>query len=497
MSCKDRDCEVMIDAAEEDTCRVKRIRERRLGREDKVVIGRADAGLTGNSGLVAVDRVAAKLALTATLDTEIGEFKQRDRGLSAGELLVAVASCQLAGGDHLVSLDRLRDDGAGQQLMTVKTPAASTAAGLARRFTAESFAGVEAAIGKVNARVLGLVGQVRRSALLRSITVDIDTTDTEVYGSRKRGVAYNYQGQRCGRSHIAYWAELGVPLAADLTCGKTDGRARAKGVLRRALSALPEGAAEVKVRVDAGYFAGELALECLAQGVRFAIGAKRMKPLWAQAAKIAEDAWTPAIGLDDEGREGEVAVMPYVPNWWPANASCLVRRVRVPLDHLSPSLRARRRRTVPEGQLRLALHKMVDHVYAYSFIITDLDVSTGAKAAEVEHWFRHRTDIEALNRDAKHGAALRHLPSGHPPVNTVWMWAALLAVAMSAWLQELCALDLGNGRGRATIARLRRELICVPARIITHARRLQIRLPPGPRLLGTVLDRLALLPNPG
>jgi hypothetical protein len=476
---------------------VRRIRGREAGRGAKPRIGKPDPSLTAVSGLAAVDALTGKLALVGALDAAVGRVKQRERGLSAGELLVAVGSCQLAGGDHLVSLDRLAADEAGQRLLAVQTPASSTAVGLAKRFTDEHFRGVETAIGQVNARVLGLVGQVRRSALLRSVTVDIDTTDTEVYGSRKRGVAYNYQGQRCGRSHIAHWAELGVPLAADLTDGRTDGRCTVKRLLRRALAALPPGVAEVKVRVDAGYFAGELALECLAQGVRFAIGAKRIKPLWAQAAKIPENAWTPAIGLDDEGREGEVAVMAYVPNWWPERASCLVRRVRVPIGHLSPSLKARRRRTVPEGQLRLAFHKMADHVYAYSFIITDLDASTGEKAAQVEHWFRHRTDIEALNRDAKHGAALRHLPSGHPQVNTLWMWAALLACAMSAWLQELCGLDRGNGRGRATIARLRRELICLPARIVTHARRIQVRLPPGPQLLGTVLNRLALLPNPG
>ena len=27
------------------------------------------------------------------------------------------------------------------------------------------------------------------------MTIDIDATDVEVYGSKKRGVAYNYQGQ--------------------------------------------------------------------------------------------------------------------------------------------------------------------------------------------------------------------------------------------------------------------------------------------------------------
>jgi hypothetical protein len=466
-------------------------------RRPRVVIGEPEASLTGVSGLVAVDELVGKLALTQTLDEAIGAFKQRERGLSAGELLVAVASCQLAGGDHLVSLDRLRADAAGQRLMSLKTPPASTAAGLAKRFTSDRLAGIETAIGQVNTRVLGLVGQVRRSALLKCVTVDIDTTDTEVYGPRKRGVAYNYQGQRSGRSHIAHWAELGVPLAADLTDGRVDGRSRVKAILRRALAALPAGVGEVRVRVDAGYFAGELAVECLLNGVKFAIGARRIKPLWQAAAKIGEDAWTPAIGLDDEGREGEIAVMPYVPNWWPEGAFCLVRRVRVPIDKISPSLKARRRRTIPEGQLRLAFHKMVDHVHAYSFILTNLDVSTGEKAAEVEHWYRHRTDIEALNRDAKHGAALRHLPSGDPVINTVWMWAALLACAMSAWLQEITRLDRGTGRGRRTITTLRRELICVPGRLVSHARALELRLPPGPQLLPAVLHRLRLLPDPG
>ena len=48
-------------------------------------------------------------------------------------------------------------------------------------------------------------------------------------------------------------------------------------------------------------------------------------------------------------------------------------------------------------------------IYAYSFILTSLDVSTPGKAAAAEHWYRHRTTIENIFRDSKHGAALRHL----------------------------------------------------------------------------------------
>jgi hypothetical protein len=38
----------------------------------------------------------------------------------------------------------------------------------------------------------------------------------------------------------------------------------------------------------------------------------------------------------------------------------------------------------------------MDGVFAYSFVLTNLDVSTEANAAAVEHWYRHRTQVENL-----------------------------------------------------------------------------------------------------
>ena len=470
--------------------RGRRGQRRRAGRS--VRIGRSDPTLTPNAGLAAVSELVDRLGVSTVLDAGIGSVKQRDRGLTGGELLVSLAACQLVGGDHLVSLDRLRADTAGQRLVGVPTPASTTASGLARRFTAEHLAGIEAGVGVLNERVLARVGQVRRSALLKTVTLDVDTTDVEVYGRAKRGCAYNYQGQRSYRPQIAFWAELGVPVAADLLSGAEDPRASAVGLLRRGLAGLPATVGKVRVRMDAGYFAGQIARECLFRGIEFAIGAKRNPALWRAAATIADHAWVPAIGME----HAEVAVCDYIPDWWPANTACLVRRVRIPLAQVSADPRARRRRTIPRDQLTLALEGKLDYVYGYSFILTNLDVATEEAIAEVEWWYRHRTDIEALNRDAKHGAALRHLPSGDRTVNTVWMWAALLTTAISAWLQELTGIDRGNGRGRRTIGRLRRELFCVPARVVHHARRIQLRLPPGPQLLTTVLTRLQALPRP-
>ena len=76
------------------------------------------------------------------------------------------------------------------------------------------------------------------STASRSLLLDLDATDVEVYGRKKRGVAYNRQGQRVGRPHVAAWAETEIVLAADLGSGTDDPRATAPELLRRALAAL-------------------------------------------------------------------------------------------------------------------------------------------------------------------------------------------------------------------------------------------------------------------
>src|SRR6478736_388938 len=173
---------------------------------------------------------------------------------------------------------------------------------------------------------------------------------------------------------------------------------------------------------------------------------------------------------------------------------------------VSADPRARRRRTLHPDQRALPLDELAtaDAVYGYSFIVTDLDVSTGERAAAVEHWYRHRTQVENVFRDAKLGAALRHLPSGYPQVNTAWMWGALLAASIAAWLHQLTATALGEDivhghgvrGGKAMIATLRWRLIAVPGRLTRHARHLVLRLPPGHGLLHEVLARLRALPAP-
>ena len=398
----------------------------RAGRRKRqqVRVGAPDRALTANAGLAAVTELCDRLGVAEELDAAVGPIKQRDRGFGAGELLTGIAAAQLAGQDFLTGLDWQRADAAGQQVTPVPGLASTTAAGLARRFTPAQWQAVEAWLAAVTGRMLSLLPAERVAALAEGpVTIDLDTTDVEVYGSKKRGVAYNHQGQRVWLAARGGLGQTEAVLAADLGDGTDDPRATAPDLLRRALAALPprvRASGRVAMRADAGYFSLELARAAHEARIGFAIGARRIAPLWRLLAGIADDDWHDAIEMDG----AQVAVADYCPDWWPANTRLLIRRVLLDLAQVSADPRSRRRRTLHPDQRALPIPELAGAgaIYAYSFILTNLDVTAPDKAAAAEHWYRHRTTVENIFRDGKLGAALRHLPSGYPQVNMAWMW---------------------------------------------------------------------------
>ena len=217
-------------------------------RARRVRVGVPDGQLTPAAGIEAVREADRVLGITTALDAGIGPIKERDRGLSGGQLLVSMASVQLAGEDFLVGLDRRRADVAGQLLEPVPTPASTTAAGIAKRFSDEHLAGIEAGIGRINTTMVSLLSLVRRNSLLKVATIDGDGTDIEVYGRSKEKAKHAYTGALTLRAHIAHWAEAGVPLAAELMGGTEDPRSNAVEILDRAIGALPAGVEKIRCR---------------------------------------------------------------------------------------------------------------------------------------------------------------------------------------------------------------------------------------------------------
>src|SRR5438552_18496132 len=148
-----------------DTRSVKKI----PGLAGRVRVGAPDASLTPVSGVVAVAELVGRLGMVEALDDAVGVFKQRDRGLSAGQFLVSLAQAQMLGAAFWTGLDRRRVDAAGEALSAVATPASTTALTLAARFDAAGVAGIEEATGGICCRAIGLL-PARRRAVLRAGT---------------------------------------------------------------------------------------------------------------------------------------------------------------------------------------------------------------------------------------------------------------------------------------------------------------------------------------
>jgi hypothetical protein len=264
-----------------------------------VRVGAADASLTSVSGVVAVAELVGRLGVTAALDDAVGSIKARDRGLSAGQFLVAVAQAQMCGAQFWTGLDRRRADPAGEALSAVATPASTTAVQLADRFGPAAVAGIEEGIGEIVGRVVALLPPARRQVLRTGgATIDLDGTDVEVYGSKKEGIAYSYKGARVGRPHVATWAEAGVVSAADLLAGDEDPRPGAAALIERSVATLRAAGVSTRptVRGDVGYFAKDIAWAAITADCDFSLGATRNPAAWRGAAAIPDDAWRKANG---------------------------------------------------------------------------------------------------------------------------------------------------------------------------------------------------------
>ena len=121
-----------------------------------VKIGNDDPTLTGHVGPLLTGELVRRLEVVRTIEEAVNRvrpFKQRQRGLNAGELMVSLAETVMVGGDHLVHLDQLRGDLAGAELRAVSAPPAPTTAGqLLKRFQAGQCQAVVAAMAELGNR---------------------------------------------------------------------------------------------------------------------------------------------------------------------------------------------------------------------------------------------------------------------------------------------------------------------------------------------------------
>ena len=309
------------------------------------------------------------------------------------------------------------------------------------------------------------------------VTLDVDSTLVEVYGRRKPGASRAHTGQLAYQPLLGVWAERGRVLSSALLSGSDSTRRDdTLASVRRSLALLPAGHGHVGARFDAGFYRIELLRMLRRKAVSFSISVPRSSAMWRGLERIDEADWTPAIDFP----AAEVVEAEYSPGGWEHEPLRLVvRRVAFAAEGLASDPRARRRRSVPAAHLSLVGSGEASAAYGYSFILTDMP----GDPELVEHHHRRRAQIEERIKDHKLGVSLKHLPASDLGANRTWLLASSVALNILAMLSDLLFGPDPDERlpRRRQAKHLRRMLLCVPARVIHHARQVILRLPAGLR----------------
>ena len=387
-------------------------------------------------------------------------------GANARLKVAALVAGMVAGADCIDDLDLLRHGGMSRLFGGIRAP--STLGTFLRAFTFGHVRQLDA----VAARMVGRLAE--RSPLLGGASavafVDVDDTVKQTYGYAKHGAGYGYTGVKGLNALLATVSSptnAPVIVASRLRTGSANsarGAARLVGdAVRTARRAGATGT--LIVRADSAYYSHAVVAAARRGGAHFSVTA-RMTPTVASAiATIEETAWTPirypnAVFDEEEGRwisDAEVAEVAFTAftarrKDQQVTARLIVRRVR----RLNPD----RASGANQGALSAA--------YRYHACFTDNPM----KMLPAESQHRGHAIIEQVHADLKNGP-LAHLPSGSFAANSAWLVLAAIACNLTRAAGALASLV----HAKATAATVRAQLICVPARLASSARRLVLHLP--------------------
>jgi hypothetical protein len=299
--------------------------------------------------------------------------------------------------------------------------------------------------------------------------VDVDDTVKPTYGYAKQGAGYGY-------THVkglnALIGTLSTPMSAPVIAATR---------LRKGSSSSPRGAASfvastlvtarrcgasglLVARMDSAFYTADVVAAIGRAGAKFSITARQTASVKAAIAAIVEEAWTPihypnAVFDDQAGgwvSDAEVAETSYTAFTSRGPGRSVTARLIVRRVKLLP----------PAGANQPALVEG----YRYHAVFTDSALSM----LQAETCHRGHAIVEQVIADLKNGP-LAHLPSGKFAANAAWLTLAAMAHNLTRAAGVLASVFHATARP----ATLRDQLINLPARIATSARRLTLHLPTG------------------
>jgi len=416
-----------------------------------------DPNLVSSAGLVPVLALARRCGLHETARAVLTVPNP-----NAAVKTAAVVAGMVAGADSIDDLDRLRHGGMRRLFGGIRAP--STLGTFLRSF---SFGHVRQ-LDKVAAQLLvNLSGQ---TPLLRDADrvtfVDVDDTVKPTYGYAKQGAGYGYthvKGLNALIGTLSTPTSAPVIAATRLRKGSTSSPRGAASFVASTLAVAKRCGATglILTRMDSAFYTADVVAAIGRAGARFSITARLNASVNAAIATIAEQAWTPIHypnAVFDEQAGGWVSDAEVAETCYTAFASRGDRAV-------TARLIVRRVKLLPPAG---ADQPALVEGHRHHAVFTDSPLSM----LQAETCHRGHAIVEQVMADLKSGP-LAHLPSGKFAANAAWL--TLAAMAHNLTRAAGCLASVFHASARP--ATIRDQLINLPARIATSARRLTLHLP--------------------
>ncbi len=219
------------------------------------------------------------------------------------------------------------------------------------------------------------------------------------------------------------------------------------------------------VRADSAYYSHAVVAAARQAGAHFSLTARMTPAVTSAIATIDETAWTPirypnAVFDEQEQR--------WVSDADVAEVAFTAFTGRRQADHVTARLIVRRVRRLNPAAASGAGQGELFTSYRFHACFTDSPM----KMVQAEAQHRGHAIIEQVHADLKNGP-LAALPSGSFAANSAWLVLAAIAFNLTRAAGALASVV----HAKATTATLRAQLICVPARLASSARRLTLHLP--------------------
>jgi hypothetical protein len=136
--------------------------------------------------------------------------------------------------------------------------------------------------------------------------------------------------------------------------------------------------------------------------------------------------------------------------------------------------------------------------YRYQLIATNSPDRPGRGIQWLEARHRGHVHVETKGVEQAKDTGLRRMPSKKYPINQAWCQAIETATDLRRWLQ-LLALNDQDDLASCEPGTLRFRFLAVPARLVSHARRKILRIPPHwpwATAITQAWDRIHALPTP-